>query len=406
MAKKGKYDFNRFTDFYGSIDLYTQTIRKTWEFDLLDGVNQFEAIVLTEPIPADLSLITSFFGLSQEAAESADSDQQQKYFFQARIVNKLSPHQFLQNPCNINLSTTIGEQANIQDSLQLHTTVFGYSLEMKPVVGDYVKIKLQPGEFVYNLKNAILVEKLTNLSPQAKAVLDQQRKTASANLASSKSAPTSPPPKPAKKIFKRRFKGSTVQSPSGQELFGVYHGQEIYNGRIPDFLLEPLPPGTPWSTSRKVAPRFLPEVIPSLVQLLNDYKAHFGEPLSFSYTYRDFEGQIEMKKKYGGGAATPGQSNHGWGVAFDVNGTRTLKDGTVLPRTAKDKRFDSEVYEWLDNGGKGRYGWINPPKLRRGKKGAEAWHWENTQIRDEVIKNRRRVPPGSNPEAGETEPEV
>lgn len=385
MAKKGKYDFNRFTDFYGSIDLYTQTIRKTWEFDLLDGVNQFEAIVLTEPTPADLSLITSFFGLSEEAAESANSDQQQKYFFQARIINKLSPHQFLQNPCNINLSTTIGEQANIQDSLQLHTTVFGYSLEMKPVVGDYVKIKLQPGEFVYNLKNAVLVEKLTNLSPQAKVVLDQQRKATSANL-----------PASSAKAFEK-YSGGTVLHPDTRQFKATYKGAEILNGRIPPALLQS-PPSNLYRAS--FTAKFLPEAIESFVSLAKDYKAEFGEPIWLSDSYRDYPNQVRLRES--GFGAQPGSSNHGWGVAFDVNGTRVdvNKDGKIQ----NYDRFRSKVYKWLDNGGAGRHGWVNPPSLRENGRLPEAWHWENTTVRDKMLKNRTIIPNYAIPDGEEEAP--
>lgn len=386
MAKKAKFDFNRFTDFYGSIDLYTHTLRQAWQCDALDGVDEFEAVVLTEPIPANLSFLSNFFGLPAGSDSLLSDDQQEKYIFQARIISNLSPHQFLTNPCDINTVTTIEEQNNIQDGIQLHTTVFGYSLKMRPVQGDYVKIKLMPGEFTYDLKNAILVEKITNLSPQAKSVIDNKKKKA-----------TAPMPASSATAFKK-YEGGTVLHPDTKQYKATYDGMEVLNGRIPvEMLVSPSPELYRASFTAK----FLPEVLPSFENLARDYKAHFGEPIWLSDSYRDYAGQV--KQRGSGFGARPGSSNHGWAVAFDVNGTNVDvdKDGK---RGTKYDRFNSKVYKWLDNGGAGRYGWVNPPSLRENGRLPEAWHWENTTIRDQVLKNRTIIPNYAIPDGEEKAP--
>ena len=60
-------------------------------------------------------------------------------------------------------------------------------------------------------------------------------------------------------------------------------------------------------------------------------------------------------------AATPGSSNHGWGLAIDLCGAETNS---------------SAAMGWLAENGPA-YGWANPDWARRGGSGAyEPWHWE------------------------------
>jgi hypothetical protein len=135
-------------------------------------------------------------------------------------------------------------------------------------------------------------------------------------------------------------------------------------------------------------------------------KDHPGKKISISSHYRTYDRQVKMKKEKGKYAATPGKSNHGWAIAFDVNGTRVMADKTVLNSKAPDtnwRRFDSPIYKWLDNGGRGRHGWINPPSLRRESGGViEAWHWENVTIRDTIFIGTPPTPAGSTGEIEET----
>jgi hypothetical protein len=91
-------------------------------------------------------------------------------------------------------------------------------------------------------------------------------------------------------------------------------------------------------------------------------------------------------------------------VAFDVNGTNVDANGDGT--TSIEERFNSEVYKWLDNGGVGHYGWVNPEGLRKeaGAR-AEAWHWENTTIRDATFTDLPSIPDHAAPDAGEEAPE-
>ena len=85
-----------------------------------------------------------------------------------------------------------------------------------------------------------------------------------------------------------------------------------------------------------------------------------GHPLGINDTYRTYADQVYMKQTKGYLAATPGTSNHGYGLAADLN------------------YFDGG-YKWLwANAGKFGFkplsGWGLTPNT---PDKAEAWHWEN-----------------------------
>lgn len=86
-----------------------------------------------------------------------------------------------------------------------------------------------------------------------------------------------------------------------------------------------------------------------------------GLNITLTDAYRSYEAQVDVKRRKPRLAATPGHSNHGWGLAVDVN----LQRGG----------FSSPVYRWLFYNG-GRFGWINPKWARPGGSKPEPWHWE------------------------------
>lgn len=81
-------------------------------------------------------------------------------------------------------------------------------------------------------------------------------------------------------------------------------------------------------------------------------KAAKRDGVNFSITdsYRDYNAQVALKKAKPSLAATPGHSNHGWGLALDINVN------------------DPETYKWLKRNGK-KFGFEQPMSY-------EPWHWE------------------------------
>lgn len=99
-----------------------------------------------------------------------------------------------------------------------------------------------------------------------------------------------------------------------------------------------------------------------MLELLNDdFKAVFGYDIAMTDSYRSYSSQVVTKANKGYLAATPGRSNHGWGLALDLRGN-VAKWGTP-------------ERNWLVRNG-AKYGWISPSWAQPGQGKEEPWHWE------------------------------
>jgi LAS superfamily LD-carboxypeptidase LdcB len=100
----------------------------------------------------------------------------------------------------------------------------------------------------------------------------------------------------------------------------------------------------------------------ALAKLNLGYRKRFGRDICISDGYRTLAEQRAVKSARGGFAATPGTSNHGWGLAVD------LCDGV--------QNDTSVTYWWLRDNAPA-YGFDNPGWALRGGSGPyEPWHWE------------------------------
>ena len=92
-----------------------------------------------------------------------------------------------------------------------------------------------------------------------------------------------------------------------------------------------------------------------------NFRAAFGRDLCITDSYRTLAEQRHLAYTKGGLAATPGTSNHGWGLAIDLCTAETR---------------NSDVLTWLTENGP-IFGWANPGWALPGGAGPhEAWHWE------------------------------
>ena len=91
------------------------------------------------------------------------------------------------------------------------------------------------------------------------------------------------------------------------------------------------------------------------------YAETFEAPICVTDSYRSLPEQIAVKAAKPTLAATPGTSNHGWGVATD------LCDGV--------QAFGSPQHEWLVQHAMA-FGWFHPAWAQQGGSKPEAWHWE------------------------------
>ena len=129
---------------------------------------------------------------------------------------------------------------------------------------------------------------------------------------------------------------------------------------------------------------FLQDIFDNFLLLAKDFKDHFGYNLPINDSYRDYQEQVNLKakKKRQGKpkqAATPGTSKHGWGLAFDFNTKRMLKDGTW-----GDGGFNGAHYKWMYKNAPKR-GFHSPPWAQKGGSNPEPWHIQWIKI-NEIIK--------------------
>ncbi|MDP3710994.1 MAG: M15 family metallopeptidase [Mycobacteriales bacterium] len=144
-----------------------------------------------------------------------------------------------------------------------------------------------------------------------------------------------------------RSRGGIIASCSGKPIGGYS------NGNIPPEALCPLKYAPGESLRSDAAKAFN--------AMTEASKASRGTPLCVSDSYRSYSDQVAVYREKPGLAATPGTSNHGWGVAVDFCG------GV--------ERFGSEAHEWM-RANAGRFGWIHPSWARQGGSKPEPWHWE------------------------------
>ena len=90
-------------------------------------------------------------------------------------------------------------------------------------------------------------------------------------------------------------------------------------------------------------------------------RAATGQPLCVTDSYRSYGAQVDVFRRKPSLAATPGRSQHGWGLAVDLCGGA--------------ERFGSEAHSWLKANAPS-YGWIHPAWAGLGGSRPEAWHWE------------------------------
>jgi len=128
------------------------------------------------------------------------------------------------------------------------------------------------------------------------------------------------------------------------------------NGHIPAYELCPLPTAPLHSARCDAAEAF--------GDLTAAFRERFGHDIAVTDSYRSFADQVAAKAAKGFLAATPGYSNHGWALAFDL--------GSGIDD------YSSPQYAWLKANGY-RYGffhptWAEPDSPDFSK--AEPWHWQ------------------------------
>jgi hypothetical protein len=127
----------------------------------------------------------------------------------------------------------------------------------------------------------------------------------------------------------------------------------LSNGRLPASVLCVLRDGS--------GERLRADAAQEFTRMSASYEQAFGRPICVTDGYRTLPEQQVLKRLKPGLAATPGNSEHGWGLAIDLG--------------CGVQSFRSAQHRWMkDNAG--RFGWFHPTWARPGGGQPEPWHWE------------------------------
>ncbi len=125
------------------------------------------------------------------------------------------------------------------------------------------------------------------------------------------------------------------------------------NGRLPDDVLCDLDDGS--------GERLRADAARAFAALAQSYAAVFGHAPCVIDGYRTLGEQQVLRLTKRRFAATPGMSEHGWGLAVD------LGCGVQSSHTP--------TYAWMARHA-GRFGWVHPAWAEPGGSRPEPWHWE------------------------------
>jgi len=194
MAKEF-FDISIFTDPKSAIGLLGNAVRKGIEYNSLAPDRTFQAVVLTYPYDitsAEALGITPSSGKTK--AEGVQGDDFKKFVFKGRILGPNSPHNFLPDPCSLDISTSPECSSQV---IAMHTTFISNDdirepNAARPNIGDIVNVKLEQNVFAYDLqygeyinlsqKNAIDVQTGTNACEIIADIYDNMEDWDSTNI--------------------------------------------------------------------------------------------------------------------------------------------------------------------------------------------------------------------------------
>jgi len=349
-------------------NLFTLPKRKG-ALNIFQGKTEFRAQVLTHPVPYAGPAKATDDPETLKILEGIPS----KFLFMCRILDDQMAHnKFLTDPC-LQSTTVYVEDTALLTSLHTRATLSTADVVKPLQPGDIIYVTADPGDnnMPYDLQNVAFSRVDTSFGGQSAKLTEACQALAD--------------------LYGEGWQ--TVGDYADPEI-GNYIGtkgqQEVENGVIPAGLIGKTSTGD----------QLLFDVVAEFNKLAEAFKKGTGVSLSGG-GYRSYENQVKvydnpekwklrpaLKEKCtnpGVGdcvhmGATPGTSNHGWGMAFDWN-TKD-KDGKI--------EFESKTYDWmLKNAPK--YGWMVPNWAQKGGSKEEPWHIEYVN-KDKLITNIRDAP--------------
>ena len=167
--------------------------------------------------------------------------------------------------------------------------------------------------------------------------------------------------------------------------FPQFQNKTLYNGVIPEEMLEPLTfrpkiylANGKITDAPPVTVKVLKDIAGSLRRMDSAFKRDTGAELPVQSIHRPWINQVACRNKYGKGAAIPGYSNHGLAIAIDFKMGSANKPYNKRYSKNLKPGFEGSVFDWLWKNAP-TYGWIHPwwaAPRNKGGTNTEPWHWE------------------------------
>tara|TARA_Y100001963_G_scaffold151396_1_gene234148 strand:- start:2345 stop:3448 length:1104 start_codon:yes stop_codon:yes gene_type:complete len=361
MSWKGFLDFGDII--MQPFEAFAETLRNAFGYDSYAGKRTFHAVVLTPPMPIVASQAGLFTGANrpttpiegeeQYAGPDAALNKLDKFFFRARIIGPNSPHEFLPDPCLLANDDTTPPDAYFK--LCAMHTLFVSSDDFQigtgaviPQKGHIVLVELEENQFGFNLDRGrfITVTSKTNPYYNVENMLTSQCTDPTGGLDFSLNL------------------GNMLLPPPQEIVYNGTAGSDVKftNGSPPVDIVTSV--NTQYSSA---GVKLLKDAAVDYDKMAKAFSEHFKKPMGITDGLRTYQGQIKAKQKWAsrgqpGMAATPGTSNHGFGVAVDLD----------VPG------YDSTEYKWLANNAS-KYNFVNPAWAQKDGSKPEPWHWEWTK---------------------------
>lgn len=162
MSLKQNVDFSTFSDPKAASELFSNSIRKGFDYDSYGGKTKFKAVVLTVPIPVSPEDVKYFLGDTKVDGESKPENVS-KFTYRARIIGENSPHSFLPDPCDIQYAS---DPVAALEITSMHTLFVsntdGEAGDALPRIGSTVEVELTKNAYSYNIQFGRHVNVVTN----------------------------------------------------------------------------------------------------------------------------------------------------------------------------------------------------------------------------------------------------
>ena len=147
-------------------NLFKKTISNLFETDLFGGVDEFDALVISDPAPITSNELSAL-GIPGSDVDSTTIFKK----FKVRILGEKTPHSILGDPCEL---FDNANECNTKALVAMHTTIVAPQGTMRGGIGSYVRVNIGKNEAgMYNMHLGKLV-KVIHVNSSGKSALEKK----------------------------------------------------------------------------------------------------------------------------------------------------------------------------------------------------------------------------------------